>query len=103
MERELQAFRTADGAPYRLIPLPLPSPHYDAQGQRLPATYANFLIINRAVLFPIYGDAHDDVALDRLREAFPGRQIVPIDCRPLILQHGSLHCVTMQYPEGVAL
>ncbi len=103
MEEELRVFRKADGEPYRLVRLPLPSPHHDLHGQRLPATYANFLIVNGAVLVPIYGDTHDAVALARLTGAFPNHQIVPIDCRPLILQHGSLHCVTMQYPKGVAL
>jgi agmatine deiminase len=103
MERELQALRRANGEPYRLVRLPLPSPHHDPTGQRLPATYANFLIINGAVLAPIYGDTHDAVALAQLTAAFPNRQLIPIDCRPLILQHGSLHCVTMQYPKGVAL
>ena len=71
------------------------------EGQRLPATYANFLIINNAVLLPYYGTDKDEVAKQLLQEAFPTREIVGIDCRPLIKQHGSLHCVTMQFPEGV--
>jgi agmatine deiminase len=101
MERELKAFRTFDGAPYQLAPLPLPEPIFDESGNRLPATYANFLLINGAALAPTYGVPQDETALRRLRQAFPGREVVGIDCRPLILQHGSLHCVTMQYPRGV--
>lgn len=101
MARELAALRRADGAPYRLIPLPFPRPVYDDTGQRLPATYANFLIINGAVLLPVYGDPADEVTQSRLAEAFPDRTIVPIDCTALIRQFGSLHCVTMQLPAAV--
>lgn len=101
MEDELKAFRTLDGRPYRLLPLPLPDPIAD-EGQRLPATYANFLILNDAVLYPTYRqDKKDKEAGCILQEAFPGRDIIGIDCCPLIRQHGSLHCVTMQYPAGV--
>jgi len=67
----------------------------------LPANYANFLIINHAVLVPVYGDPMDDIALTRLGECFPGHKIIPIPCRPLVHQYGSLHCMTMQFPEGV--
>jgi agmatine/peptidylarginine deiminase len=70
-------------------------------GERLPATYANFLIINGAVLLPFYRSDKDEVAKKALQEAFPDREIIGIDCRVLVKQHGSLHCVTMQYPEGV--
>jgi agmatine deiminase len=101
MEAELQAMRSITGAPYRLVPLPWPRAKYDAHGERLPATYANFLIINGAVLVPTYDDPADRVALQRLRGCFPQREIVGIPCLPLILQHGSLHCVTMQLPAGV--
>lgn len=102
MEKELQTFRTADGAPYRLIPLPWPKARFDEEAHRLPATYANFLIINGAVLVPTYHDPeHDTAALDSVTLAFPGREIIGIDCLPLLEQHGSLHCVTMQLPEGV--
>lgn len=101
MAEELRAFRTAGGRPYRLLPLPWPAPCHDEEGVRLPATYANFLVINGAVLVPTYGDPADAEALRVVAEAFPGREIVGIDCRPLILQHGSLHCVTMQLPKGV--
>ncbi|TDB00899.1 agmatine deiminase family protein [Halomonas marinisediminis] len=101
MEAELETLRRADGQPYRLVPLPCPAPCWDPEdGHRLPATYANFLIINGAVLVPTYADAADTRALAALAEAFPDRDIVPIDCRSVIRQHGSLHCLTMQLPRG---
>ncbi len=100
MEAELVAFRTARGTPYRRVALPWPQPKLDADGARLPATYANFLILNGAVLVPTYRDPADAMAIERVRGCFPGRQIVGIDCLPLIGQHGSLHCVTMQLPAG---
>jgi agmatine deiminase len=100
MEAELGAFRTKAGRPYRLIPLPWPKAAFASDGRRLPATYANFLVINGAVLVPVYGGETDRAALRAIGEAFPDRQIIGVDCRPLILQHGSLHCVTMQLPKG---
>ncbi|MDD4103139.1 MAG: agmatine deiminase family protein [Kiritimatiellae bacterium] len=99
MEQELLDFRTLEGRPYALVPLPMAEPVFE-DCQRLPATYANFLIINGAVLMPTYASPKDAVARERLQQAFPDREIVGIDCRPLIRQHGSLHCVTMQYPAG---
>jgi len=103
MERELRAFRTADGRPYRLLPLPMAGA-VACGGERLPATYANFLVMNGAVLMPSYAQPDNDRrAAEVLSEAFPDREIVPVDCRVLIRQHGSLHCVTMQYPAGVRL
>ncbi len=101
MEAELHTFRTAAGLPYRLVPLPWPDACYDPEGLRLPATYANFLIINGAVLVPTYNVMQDAEALRTMAHLFPDRMIIGIDCRPLILQHGSLHCVTMQYPAGM--
>lgn len=103
MATELANLRQSDGRPYRLVELPLPQPIHNHDGVRLPATYANFLIINDAVLVPTYGDARDGLALERLQGCFPEREIVAIDCRALIQQYGSLHCVTMQIPEGVPL
>lgn len=97
MKMELEAFRCIDGSPYRLIPLPMAHPVY-FEGERLPATYANFLIINGAVLVPIYGSDKDTVAIHALKTAFPDREVIGIPCNALIKQHGSLHCVTMQYP-----
>lgn len=101
MAEELAAFERPGGGRYRLVPLPLPSPCYDDDGRRLPAGYANFLIVNGAVLVPTYADPMDAVALERLGAAFPGREIVGIDCRALVRQNGSLHCVTMQLPAGL--
>ncbi len=100
MEAELGSFKRANGKPYRLVPLPLPDAIYDQDGQRLPATYANFLIINGAVLLPIYDVPQDKLAIEIFQDTFPKHKIYPIHCRPLIYQHGSLHCVTMQYPKG---
>ena len=101
MADQLRTFRTADDRPYRLLPLPWPQACYGSSGERLPATYANFLIINGAVLVPTYDCAQDEAALEVIAQAFPDRKIIAIDCSPLILQHGSLHCVTMQLPRGV--
>ncbi len=97
LESELRQLRTLEGRPYRLLSLPLPQPIFD-DGQRLPATYANYLVINGAVLMPTYGQPDlDRQAMNVVAEAFPGRQVVGVDCRPVIRQHGSLHCCTMQY------
>ena len=71
-------------------------------GERLPASYANFLIVNGAVLMPTYSQPENDkMAIEAISKAFPGYEVVGIDCVALIKQHGSLHCITMQYPEGV--
>ena len=97
MEQELQTLRTINGQPYRLLKLPLPRPIYD-EGERLPATYANYLIINGAVLVPTYNQPDlDQEAMQVIGQAFPDREIIGIDCRAVIKQHGSLHCCTMQY------
>ena len=100
MEKQISELRTADGKPYRMLALPSPAPIHDEDGERLPATYANFLVVNGAVLYPTYAQPENDrIAAKVLKEAFPTHEIVGIDCRALIKQHGSLHCVTMQYPE----
>lgn len=100
MAEELKNIETSEGRPYTLIELPLPDPIYDPEdGSRLPATYANFLIVNDAVLLPVYGQPlKDRQAIDTLSVAMPDYTIVPVDCRALIRQHGSLHCATMQFP-----
>jgi agmatine/peptidylarginine deiminase len=99
MEEQLKTFRTLEGKPYRLLKLPMPRPIYDVD-DRLPATYANFLVINGAVLCPTYAQPDLDAeALRLIGEAFPDREIVGIDCRSIIKQHGSLHCCTMQFPS----
>jgi agmatine/peptidylarginine deiminase len=101
MESQLQAFRTPNNEAYKLVPLPMPKPIYDEDGKRLPANYANFLIINTAVMVPVYDDAMDETALQRLAGCFPKHKIIATPCRPLVHQYGSLHCMTMQFPEGV--
>ena len=104
LEQQLKSLLTSEGQPYRLIPLPMPTPIYEQEGeergQRLPATYANFLVINGAVVCPVYGQPENDrKALEGIAEAFPGREIIPIDSRTIIRQHGSIHCLTMQFPR----
>ena len=99
MEEQLRTFRTLDGKPYRLIPLPLPDALY-LDDYRLPGSYANFLIVNGAVLMPGACSPKDEVAAAQLKLAFPDRDVVVIDCRPLLSGHGGLHCITMQYPLG---
>ena len=99
MEEQLKTFRTLDGKPYRLLPLPLPDALY-LDDYRLPGSYANFLIINGAVLMPGDGSPKDEIAAAQLRLAFPDRDVHVIDCRPLLSGHGGLHCITMQYPLG---
>jgi agmatine/peptidylarginine deiminase len=99
MEEQLKTFRTLEGKPYRLMKLPMPRPII-FDGERLPATYANFLVVNGAVLCPTYAQPDLDAeALRVISQAFPDREIVGIDCRSIIKQHGSLHCCTMQYPK----
>ena len=101
LEEELQAVTDADGRPYRLLRLPMPEPVYD-EDDRLPATYANFLILNGAVIVPTYSQEEKDAkALSLVADAFPGYDIIGVDSRTIVRQHGSIHCLTMQYPEGV--
>lgn len=102
MKLQLQSFVTASGQPYNLIELPLPDAVYDEEGNRLPATYANFLIMNHSILIPVYRQPQkDELAAQIIKIAFPDHQVVKIDCSVLIKQHGSLHCVTMQVPETI--
>ncbi len=102
MEEQLKTFRTADGQPYRLLKLPMVNAIYDGN-DRLPATYANFVIINGAVIYPTYGQSDNDrKARETLEIAFPERELIGIDSRTLIRQHGALHCGTMQLPAAVA-
>ena len=97
MEEELKQWRTAENRAYRLLKLPLPLTII-RNGERLPATYANYLVINGVVLCPVYGQTENDVqALKQIKKAYPEREVVPIDCCSIIAQHGSLHCCTMQY------
>jgi len=103
MEKTLKTFCKLNGEPYKLVPLPWPKPKINHQGERLPTTYANFLIINNAVLVPTYNDPADERALGIFRELFPERQVIGLNCSSLIEQFGSLHCATMQLPEGIEL
>ncbi len=98
MESQLKGFRTVDGRPYNLVSLPLPGRRLDADGRPLPASYANFLIANGALLVPVYSDPADEAACRTLRDLFPDRRVIPIDCSALIRQNGSLHCITLQIP-----
>ncbi len=100
MAAELAALRTADGRPYELCPLPWAQPVRDGD-RRLAASYANYLVINDAVLVPAYDDPVDGEAARIIGSAHPGREVVQISCRPLIWQNGSLHCITMQLPSGL--
>lgn len=102
MEEELRQLCQSNGEPYELIALPMADAVY-CDDERLPATYANFLIINGAVLLPTYNSPKDELAIRQLQKAFPDREIIGINCLALIKQHGSLHCVTMQYPQGYVI
>ena len=104
MEAQLKTFRTFEDEPYRLVPLPMAKPVFDEEGNRLPATYANFLILNGAVLMPSYGQLErDEEALRQIRLAFPRHEVIAIDARPLIRQHGSIHCCAMQFPRELKI
>ncbi len=96
MADQLRAFRSRSGKPYHLIPLPWPSAHHDETGERLPLSYANFLVINGAVLLPCYAQPQDQAAENLLAPLFPGRELHRIPALPLIRQHGSVHCATQQ-------
>lgn len=112
LEQQLQQLTTFEGYPYRLLRLPMPDAIYDegnqlstspdSKGERLPATYANFLIMNRAVIYPTYDQPQkDEEARRQLQLAFPDREIIGVNALTIIRQHGSIHCLTMQLPEGV--
>jgi agmatine deiminase len=96
----LRGFRDANGRPFDVVELPLPREPIWFEGERLPLTYANFYIVNGAVLVPVYGDAHDERALEILRPLFPGRAVQGVMARHLITGGGAFHCVTQQQPVG---
>ena len=99
LEEQLRSLRTVEGAPYRLIRLPMPRAIYE-DDYRLPATYANFLVINGIVLYPTYAQAdNDEAARAAIQAAFPHHRLTAIDARTIIRQHGSIHCLTMQAPS----
>jgi agmatine deiminase len=96
MKKELEKLRDIDNNPFNLIPLPLPSPKFDKNNNRLPATYANFLITNHALIYPTYSVPEDKITHNIFKKLFPNKEIIPIECSRLIEQGGSLHCSTMQ-------
>lgn len=98
MKNQIMAFRTLDGKPFNLFELPLPDPIFDEAGDRLPATYSNYLVLPTAVIVPSYNQPLKDLLAAQIVEAAYSRKVVSVDCRSLIKQHGSLHCSTMQIP-----
>ncbi|WP_105168182.1 agmatine deiminase family protein [Pseudoalteromonas sp. T1lg23B] len=100
MEKQLQSFKTPTGEAYKLVSLPWPKAVFNDDGDRLPATYANYLIINSTVLVPVYNDECDALALSQVQKAYPEHTVIGINCLPIIHQFGSLHCITMQLPRG---
>lgn len=98
---QVQALTRADGSPYNTVPLELPQPQFDEQGNRLPGSYVNFLILNKSVLVPVFGCGEDAMALNALGACFPDRKLVPVPGCNLIRQFGGPHCATMQLPKGV--
>jgi len=101
MAAEVKALRQPDGKPYRAEPLEIPAPQFDEKGKRLPASYANFLILNGSVLVPVFNCAEDEAALNTLGRCFPDKRIVPVPGGNLIKQYGGPHCATMQLPVSV--
>jgi len=93
----LKSMKDTDGRNFRIETLPMPAPVY-FDGQRLPASYANFYIANKVVLVPTFNDANDRVALNALATLFPDREVVGIACRDLVLGLGTIHCMTQQQP-----
>lgn len=94
----LQALRDEQGGPLEIVTLPMPSRRLEYEGQRLPASYANFLVLNGGVLVPSFGDPRDAEAASIIASVFPGRKVVPVDCRDLIIGLGSIHCLSQQQP-----
>lgn len=102
MRAQLSMFRTQEGLAYNLLELPMPSPIFDENGDRLPATYSNYLVTYTHVFMPVYNQPENDrLACQTIKVAFPDHEIIPVDCTTLIKQHGSLHCATMQLPVGI--
>ncbi len=102
MEDQLQSFLQLNEKHYELVPLPMPKARYARyDGRRLPLSYANFLIINQAVLVPVYDDPADTMALEIFKKLFPTREIIAINCSAAVEWYGSVHCFTMQLPFGI--
>jgi agmatine deiminase len=91
-------FNTPSGGRFEIAVLPVPTPAVTAEGRELPASYANYVVTNGAVLFPAYNRPTDAIAAHALHECFPSRKIVPIDCGDVLLEGGALHCLTQQQP-----
>src|SRR6266446_9342664 len=96
----LGSMKDQDGKPLRIETLPMPAPVLFKE-QRLPASYANFYIANKIVLVPVFNDPNDRIALNTLARLFPGREIVPIYCRDLVIGLGTIHCMTQQLPASL--
>lgn len=102
MRAQLTLFRTPEGEPYNLVELPLPDPIFDEEGNRLPASYANYLVTPEFIFMPTYNQPQNDkLACETVKIAFPDHKVIPVECLTLIKQHGSLHCATMQLPKGI--
>ena len=102
MRAQLTLFRNREGNPYNLVELPLPDPVFDDEGNRLPATYANYLVTERNIFMPVYNQpANDMLACQTVKVVFPDHNVVPVECLVLLRQHGSLHCSTMQIPDNL--
>lgn len=102
MRAQLTMFRTPEGDPYNLVELPLPDPIYDENGDRLPASYANYLVTPDKIFMPVYNQPQNDtLACHSVKIAFPEHEVIPVECLTLIKQHGSLHCATMQIPDNL--
>ncbi len=103
MEEELKSFRQNGGEGFNLVPLPMPAAIFDKDcGERLPATYANYLVMNSAVLVPTYNQPENDkAAMQAIASIYGEREIVGVPATALIRQHGSIHCSAMQFPAGV--
>ncbi len=101
MKEDIRQLRTRDGLPYNLVELPFADAVFDDDGERLPATYANYLVTRKAVFMPTYGSPlKDDLAAKILNMVYE-LPVEPVNCLPLIKQHGSLHCATMQLPNDI--
>ena len=102
MRAQLTLFRNREGNPYNLVELPLPDPVFDDEGNRLPATYANYLVTERNIFMPVYNQpVNDMLACQTVKVVFPDHNVVPVECLVLLRQHGSLHCSTMQIPDNL--
>lgn len=100
MEHELQALSNIDGQPYRLLPIPLPDPVYDGN-ERLAATHLNFMLVNGAAFIPTFGGDSDHHALEQFGKIWPDREIIALNCRPIVWQGGCVHCISMNLPAAL--